>query len=334
MVANGQVGFVDGKSIAYTGARLARTGTDKIDAFAALPSNLAAVRSLAGFAEGRRRFVAIQGASGWGKSHLLRAARDMTAARFYASVHFDSAEHWLSSGSAVDRAKVRFLILDDVGSALSRPRSRQLLQLELERRIRTKKPTLCGLDMQRQSLRSLPLSSLWHSAAIAPPTPSERRAIVQQMCKNERLPLSDPLQQLVANLVKGDGHSLLGALLRIKAVVPEWQDFDSVRPLRVAGILQPYLADSTHFDLREMVVDSVTQTAGKDAARLIAVSVYVLSEWADLCEESIATYFGMKPGDVYRLRREVSARLAGEDSALHAHLARSLRDITCCLNRV
>ncbi|MGI8922870.1 MAG: hypothetical protein ACR2HJ_02320 [Fimbriimonadales bacterium] len=317
-----------------TGARVVRAGGDKIDAFASLPSNLAAVRSLAGFAEGRRRFVAIQGASGWGKSHLLRAARDMAAARFHADVQFDSAEHWLNTGSAADRAKARLLILDDVDSALSRPRSRQMLQLELERRIRTNRPTLCALDIQRRSLRSLPLSSLWHFAPIAPPTPPERRAIVQQMCKNERLPLGDALQQLVATLVKGDGHSLLGALLRIKAVVPEWQDVISVHPLRVAGILHPYLADSAHFDLREIVVDSVTRTAGKDAARLIAVSVYILSESANLCEESIATYFGMRPGDVYRLRRGVSARLAGEDSALHAHLERSLGAVSCCLNQV
>ena len=303
-----------------------------LDSFAALPSNLSALKSVLGFSQRRCLFVVIQGASGWGKSHLLRAAAQMSKANGSGCVQLASWEDLVSGRGSVDRAGV--LLLDDIHLAASGPKSRQVLQMELERRLRAKRATMCAIggSADKQVRRILPFARLWNVETIGEPTCEERKAIVQQISANAGLNLPPSSAELIARLVQGDGHSLLGALMRLKLAGAREKDFGQMHPVRIAGLLHPYLVDHCDYDIRDIVLDSVTQSVGKgakhtdrDAARLTAIAIYALGEVAGISEESIATYFGMTQADVYRLCHDVAKRLKVPDLALRSQLERVLR---------
>jgi hypothetical protein len=304
-----------------------RTAPSKeLEVFAAIPSNQAAIAALTAFSQGRRSLVALRGAAGWGTSHLLRAVAELAEAHCPQAVQSMTAEHWLRSRSAMDRVAPGYLILDDVETALSKPRSRQLITMELERRIRAKRPTLCAIGMDSKTLKVLPYFRLWHTVSIDPPSVEERKAVIASMCRREGLAVPEAVQSLVAKLVNGDGRSLLGAIARLRAAAGEL-DVAKAHPMRVVGLLHPYLIDNSDFDLRDLVLESVTKTATRGAEKLAGIAVYAMTDVAGLCEQSVATYFGMKQGDVYRLRRQIASRISGSGS-VKEHLDRALAYVT------
>lgn len=296
--------------------------------FAALPSNISALNSVMSFSQSRRPFVAIQGASGWGKSHCLRVAYSMSKARYNGAVHLASANELNPGKTNFERSSI--LILDDVQLGSAGERSHQYLQILLERRLRASKPTLCALGgaEPRPLGRMLPFPSRWQVATIGIPTVEERHEIIRSMCATYGLSLPDQLVALVARIIQGEGHSLLGAVLRLKCAAARETDFSQISAIRLAGLLHPYLVDHCDCDLRDVVLDAVTKSSGshadRDAARLTAVAVYALSCLAGISEESIATYFGMKQSDVYLLCNEVVKRLEVPDLALRSQLERVL----------
>jgi hypothetical protein len=300
------------------------------ESLAALPSNLSALNLALSFAAGRRPFGVIHGASGWGKSHLLRIAAH-EASRFGSMrVEMAAAEAWVSRRRFLDRAGV--LILDDVHLITTRPKSRQLLRMELERRVRAKRPTLLAFDgMTVQRFRRLlPLGRGWEVATLRDPDDAERREVVHQICANEGLRLGGDKVRLLGRLIQGDGHSLSGAISRLR-LAGKGEKFPEMHPLRFVGILHPYLVDHCDYDVRDIVLDAVTASTGKesehaerDARRLAGLAVYSLCSIACISEESIASYFGMKQGDVYKFKRETAKKLQSGDAGLKAHLDRVL----------
>lgn len=298
-----------------------------VSSFAVLPSNIAAIKAALEFVRTQRQFVVLQGACGWGKTHLLRAATELCGGPRH-DVYMASADEWLNSHRLHDRAGV--LVLDDIHLSALRPRSRQLLQMELERRVRARRPTLCAMGTNTRFARRklLPYSRIWQYVTIVEPTPDERQAIVRQVCLNEGIDLSEDLSVLLAKLVQGDGHSLIGAVKRLKLGMEKAPD-STMHPVRLVGLVQPHL--QIDCDIRDMVLDAVTQSSGRnalpsdrDASKLTAIAVYILSRLAMISEESIASYFGMKQGDVYKLGQKVAQRLELPDMPLRSHLDRVL----------
>lgn len=266
---------------------------ESLDHFEHGPSNAEVSRQALAFAAGSVRNVAVHGARGWGKSHILRAVGNALGVCVV-----DVREK--RSGRLPDAPVV---VLDDVDACQAQPKRCQEIRLELERRVRARKRTLVVLAGTERTARSfLPSPRSWKMVRLNEPCDAERKAIVRRMCTNEGLELSSTSVELVARLVRGDGHSLIGALGRLR--VGSDGHAASLHPLRVAGLLHPYLLDNTEYDLRDVVLDQVSRSAGADARRHTELAVFTLAEVAGLPEGCVASYFGIRPGDVYRITSE------------------------------
>ncbi len=263
---------------------------ESLDRFEHVNSNGEACRQALAFLEGSARNVAIYGARGWGKSHILHAAGTAVGANV-----LDIRE---KRTNRLPDAPV--LVLDDVDACEAQPKRRQEIRLELERRLRARKQTLVVLSGTDRTARSfLPSPRSWKLVRLNDPNDAERLAIVGRMCSNEGLELSCTSVELVSRLVRGDGHSLFGALRRLRAGAEGHSA--SLHPLRVAGLLHPYLLDNSDYDLRDIVLDQVSRSSGADVRRHTELAVFALAEVAGLSEGCVAAYFGIRPGDVYRI---------------------------------
>lgn len=301
--------------------------------FVALDSNRDALKAALSFAHGKEPFVLIHGAGGWGKSHLLRAAADLSRIHGAASVETFPAESWLTRG-LTDSAGV--LALDDIHLASTKPKCRALLMMKLERRLKAGRPTICVANGAPEAAirKLLPQSRRWRRAAITRPSFPERITIVRKLASNTNLDLSDLAVRVIARTVEGDGHSLAGAVRRIEAGIDK-DGCAKLHPVRVAGLLNPFLIDHTDYDLRDVVIDEVVRASqasepksDRDASKLTAIAVYILSREAMLSEESIAAYFGIRSASVYRRSQKVAELLQSGDKAVELLLGRVLRLIT------
>jgi hypothetical protein len=258
--------------------------------FEQLASNSDACRLALAFTEFAVKNVAVYGAGGWGKSHLLRAV----GSRIGVPVT-DLRER--RAGRLPDAP---IAILDDADAWSNSLKKCQEIRLHIERRIRARKRTIVVLaDSERTARTFLPSPRSWKLVRLNEPCDAERRAIVRRMCTNEGLELSHTSVELVARLVRGDGHSLIGALGRLR--IGADGHAASLHPLRVVGLLHPYLLDNCDYDLRDVVLDHISRSSGADARRHLELAVFTLSEVAGLPEGAVANYFGMSPGEVYRI---------------------------------
>jgi hypothetical protein len=261
------------------------------ESFEQVDSNRDAYKQALAFVDGRVRNLVVHGARGWGKTHLTQSVADVIGLPIV-----DVREK-----SLCRLPDTSILLLDDADACHTRPKKRQEIRLELERRVRGRKRTLVVLNCSERSARSfLPSPRSWKMVRLDEPSVAERAAIVRRMCTNEGLELSYTSVELVARLVRGNGHSLSGALARLK--VGADGNAAMLHPLRVAGLLHPYLLDSCDYDVRDVVLDLITQSAGGDLKRHLELAVFALAEIAGLSEVCVADYFGMRPVDVYRVR--------------------------------
>jgi hypothetical protein len=269
--------------------------------FEQVDSNREACRQASGFVDGRVRFLAVHGARGWGKSHLTQSIGNVIGLPVV-----DVREK-----SLCRLPDTSILLLDDSDASRTQPKKCQEIKLELERRLRCRKRTLVVLSGTERTARSfLPSPRSWKLVRLNEPRDAERAAIVRRMCTNEGLELSYTSVELVARLVRGDGHSLQGALARLRVGADGLSA--TLHPLRVAGLLHPYLLDGCEYDIRDVVLDQITRSSGGDARRHIELAVFTLAEIAGLSEVCVAGYFGMRPVDVYRVRTSGIQRRAGD----------------------
>lgn len=282
----------------------------------ALSSNVKAIEASLMFANGLAPFVAIVGPSGWGKSHLLRAAAEMIRREVGLRVQVLPAAQWCSAGARWDSQVP--LLVDDAQDVLEKPRSRQALRLCLERRVQFGRPTMITFAAPKvtRTIRGfLPGSRDWHVVAIAVPNQTERELVSRQIAGSAGMTLSPVLHRLIARQATWDGNAMTGALHCLKLIQNRW--FDSAEVLRALGILNPYLLDGTGWDIRDHVHETITAfTAtkvpiGERANRSIELSVYFMIDRIGLSEGDVAAYFRLRPGEVYAL----ASRLAREDSS-------------------
>jgi len=269
------------------------------DSFAPLPSNEQAFESTRLFASRGASFVALIGPSGCGKSHLLESASGRLRCEATEDADVLDATRWAEGPPRRDAAAP--LILDNVQDALDKGRVRLQLRLALERRVRAGRATLLSFTAHRptRAIRSfLPSSKDWIVCGIQAPEPMERERLVRQLSKSEGLELSETLVWLLSHRMNGNGRSLLGALKRLRLQQKQWTDPSMT--LRACGVLNPFFADDSSWDLREHIsvaADELSEEVQLGARRDLAL--FTMLRIAHLGEADVAHYYEMEPAAAY-----------------------------------
>ena len=320
----------DGNASVRLSDVLFQSSVSGFQALAPLPSNVEAIEAAMAFAACHRPHVAIFGPSGWGKSHLLHAANDRLTAHGLRPRLVAAAE-WV--GDASRHSSDEPLILDNLQDCLRQPRLKQDLRLELERRVRSGCPTLVAVTAQRvdRECRSLlPRLREWLVEMIQPPTVEERELIVRQMAFAENLVLSDALVSVLAARLGGDGRTLSGSLKRLRLAGEHWST--GAATLRALGLLNPFFADQSSWDLREHIHRTVSREWVNSGVAPQPISTYLMMRYAQLPEDQIALFYRLRPSDVYASvvaledRREADPRLTAQVSRLAIRVVESLQD--------
>lgn len=265
------------------------------------------------FANRAAPFVALVGPSGWGKSHLLHATSETLRSEFLRSAGVsEAADYALNPGRRDVHAP---LLLDNVRCALDRSRVRLQLRLALERRVRSGRPTmLCFTgSVNSATMRSfLPHFKDWIVCPIAAPKTNERESLVRQMAGKEDLDLSRCLYWLLSTQLGGNASTILGALKRLRLYHTHWSDPSMT--LRACGVLNPYFADNSGWDLREHIYTCAQQfpSEGMTIDRK-ALAVFAMLRIALLAEAEVAHFMEMEPAAVYTSAIRFEARVSSPD---------------------
>lgn len=265
---------------------------------ASFASNIRAVDTALLFANGLHSSVALVGPSGWGKTHILDAVAVHIERETNQTPKVHSAVDWISQG----RAEIQgALLLDNVQDALESARSRQLLRVALERRVRSGRRTMLAFTGHRptRQLRSyLPSSKDWVVAHVPAPDLAERFLVVDQMARAEKLKLGRALVKVFADRIKGNGRTLSGALKRLKLHGKIWSD--EVQTLHACGLLDPFFVDSSDWDLAEHVLRTAEYPEfRKTKVNQRDMAIYTLLKVAELPEAKVARTFGVQPAEAF-----------------------------------
>lgn len=291
-------------------AVLARSYMRTFDDFVVLPSNAQAVESAMLFGTGRTPFVALVGPSGWGKSHLVEAATSAMEAAHGIRAQVVDAKEWANVGLRVDPFAP--LVIDNVQEGAAQHKTRVQLQLTLERRVRSGRPTLVAFTAAKPTrpLRAfLPNHHAWIVATIDGPTASERLRVVAQMARAESLSLSEPLQRILAIHLNGNGRTLEGACKRLRLQDSCW--LDSRASLRALGLLNPFFVDNSDWDLREEIATAAESRCRTDWNRELAI--YTMLRVAFLAEADVAHYYEVEPSVAYACASRFQKRIDSSD---------------------
>jgi hypothetical protein len=304
--------------------------------FAAVPSNLGAIEAGTRFAEGTTPFVAVVGASGWGKSHLLSAVHQ------YMSLQGKSPNKPIAAtiyATFPDRvAESAPLLLDDVQDGWTNLKTKQELRRLLERRVRSGRHTLVTFadSASRQEVaRFLPSSRDWGCQLIAQPTKAERDHIVRQIADSEGVRLSKPIVTLISRHLFGNGRSIQGAVHTLRLVREGWARRDDV--CEACGVLMPYIHGENGWDPRDVVLEAVSATFACHTVEGVAmeqVCAYMLISEMGLSEYDVATFLGVSPTKAYAMSNGVKLQLADPVLArcvqsCHDSVVRSLDSDVC-----
>ena len=285
---------------------------------APLGSNVEAIEAGLQFVAGGTTQVAILGPSGSGKSHLLQAVVGVAARTMAQAPEVVSAEAFLASRRSFDGAEI--LVLDDAQVALGRPRMRQDLRRVLEARGRRGRPTLAAFTVDPGPMGSLglravqgllPSPRMWSIATVREPSREERPALLSHLARTEGLRLSSALSTVLARELGGNGHTLVGAMRRLRLEGADWST--SRRTLRGLGLLDPFFSDNSSWDLRHLILREAERHRIRFARYTpVELATYTMLHEARLCERTVAQYLGKEPAEVYGLAARFGRSLGDE----------------------
>jgi hypothetical protein len=286
------------------------------DTFAVVASNVRAVEAALLFSNGMLPFLAIVGLSSWGKSHLLEAVAGRIGTEGGPrSCELWSASEWLRSSRS--RSTSSALLLDNAQDALSSARSRQHLRLALERRVKAGWPTLLSFTESRvtRPIRGvLPSARDWTLVTLRAPDAREREAVLAQMAEAEGVSLSADLSRILAHRLEGNGRTLVGALKRLRLAGTSW--LSAADTLRACGLLNPFFASSSAWDLRDHVLEtSCCLPQAESGPTCQELAVYTMLRVAQLSENDVARYLKLDPGRAYGLAQQVELALQFDEEA-------------------
>ncbi len=285
---------------------------------APLPSNVEAIEGALQFVAGRCTQVAILGPSGTGKSHLLQAVAAVGARTIGTPLEIVSTEAFLDSRRGLDVADV--LVLDDVQVVLGRLRMRQDLRRVLEARGRRGKRTLTAFTVEPGPMGALGLRAIqgllpsprtWTISTMKEPNREERPTLLAHLARAEGLRLSSALSTVLARELGGNGHTLVGAMRRLRLEGADWST--SRRTLRGLGLLDPFFSDNSSWDLRHLILREAERHRIRFAQfSPVELALYTMLHEARLCERTVAQYLGKEPAEVYGLAARFGRALAEE----------------------
>lgn len=304
--------------------------SDSFSGIAEFDSNRSALNLARAFVNGSIEFAAIVGPSGWGKTMLLHSTEKALQKRFPGDVKRLSCSDFLSNAQLYQ--KTRVLILDDVQDIYHSLKNRQLFFRHLEHRIRTKKPTfLAASPNGLTTLRSLlPSPSRWQVVTLDEPNIEEKESAIREICHLEGIHLRPEAIRLIAKTVTGNGRTLLGALTRLKLSVGK--ELKRLDPLRLMGLLEPYLPQKTYAQLKELTEEAVSRCMNLRVCKRrpkcsLMLAIYILRGVAEIGEEKVAYLLDITPGEVFRLYKECERALKeGEPGLKHC--------ISRCVSRI
>lgn len=270
------------------------------ESFAVTNSNVRAAESVLRFVRAINPFVVLIGPSGWGKSHLLEAAAYQLQLASKSSVSVISGPEFLADSRFQSSSTP--LILDNAQDLIAKTRSRYQLQLTLQRRFRSGKPTLlCFTEgkVTRAIRNTIPNFRDWLIAPLKVPSQNERIRILRRMAAGQGMQLSETLTRIMATRLEGNGRTFLGALCRLQVVQSEWMDHAST--LRACGILNPFFASNPGWDLRELIADAAKEIGSTDPRSIVPfdLSLHVMLNVALLVEGDVARFFRIEPGKAF-----------------------------------
>lgn len=279
---------------------------------AALPSNIRAVEAVVLFRSGLATHVAVVGPSGWGKSLLLECAATEVAPPKSAPERVFSAANTQDFDAAIDHESV--LILDDVHVAMAQAKTRVKLQRLLERRIRTRKATLIAAESERASknlAHFLPSSREWTIGTISQPTEAERTQVVMSIARQFGMSMDARLAAFVARHYPGSGQCLKGAVrkLELLPMAPSDPNF----AFSACGLLFGTGCGSNGWDLRDAIQESAEAAVRSLPAsdrRLSpqTLAIHLSRAKFQIPEQSIAGFYQISEGDVYRTFQQTSSQ--------------------------
>jgi chromosomal replication initiation ATPase DnaA len=289
---------------------------------APLPSNVRAVEIALLFATGHTTFGVIHGASGCGKTQILRAAASYCISHSDRTVEYRTAEQFISQSSRNEPSIP--VVLDDCQSVIGKPKQRLLFRLAIERRVRANRPTLLcfsenGLARpltSKQLTSFLPHSRSWKVEKVESPSTPERFMLIQHLARTEGMRLSPALINIIATKMLGNGRVLLGAIRRLKLQQTDW--VEPLQVLRACGTLDPYFADNPTWDLRHRIArvaeDHQTMFPEVNATDM---AIFTMLRTAGLCEGAVSSYLGISPTTAYT-QANAFARLTRGDAMIAA----------------
>ncbi len=282
---------------------------------APLQTNVKVIEAVLLFATNHQNFVAITGASGCGKTVLLNAASDYLKANSAASVEMLSAEQFLKLENRIGLEKT--LILDDCQHVLGKPKQYLRLRLALDRRVRGNRPTLVAFSSTTRDRRMnnlLPVPRKWCFETISEPDQFGRIALVHHLAKKERLNLSPLFTKIIGTKLLGNGRVVAGALQRLKLEKSEWTDSHQI--LRGCGLLDPYFADNSNWDLPHRILKTTNDVLTSESkVNALDLACYLMIHVAGLCEASVASYLETDPGRCYQQAARV-AKMVKNDATI------------------
>lgn len=279
---------------------LLRSPEHTFESFAVTTSNVRATESAMRFVRGINPFVVLIGPSGWGKSHLLSATAYQLGIETKSAVPVISGPEFLADSRFQSSSAP--LILDNAQDLVAKTRSRYQLQLTLQRRFRSGRPTLLSFTegkVTRAIRNTLPNFRDWLIAPLRVPSQVERVRILRRMADVEGMRLSETLTRIMATRLEGNGRTFLGALCRLQVVQSEWMDHSST--LRACGILNPFLASNPGWDLRELIAEAAKDLSPSDRKSIVPfdLSLHVMLNVALLVESDVARFFRIEPGKAF-----------------------------------
>jgi hypothetical protein len=276
---------------------------------APLPSNVEGIEAALLFSAGHSNFVVLVSPSGWGKSHLLNAVEARLRVEGKPCSLPLAAEEYVENQSKHDSPNP--LLLDDCHLVLNRPRQKAIFRMALERRLRSSRPTLLSFTNQKfsRSIRAfLPHPREWSICWIGVPEPEERVLLINQMAAAGGLMLSPNLVEVIAHQMHGNGLTLSGALKRLRLSGLSW--LDSASTLRACGLLEPFFADNSSWDLNHKILKTADSTRAMFSQfAALDLAAYTMLKVACLSEAQVARGLGVEPAVAYtkasRFEREI-----------------------------